>query len=172
MAVSSESVSTSRSSLVSLPAPRRRIWRYGPLILWAALIFIGSTDLLSAENAGGVLTRPVLWLFPHLSESKVRIFQLVVRKAAHFTEYFIFALLAARAFTTSAREMLRNRWFQVSLLLVVAYSLSDEFHQSFYPSRTASIYDSMIDSFGGLVALTILWWRRGRIAKQQGQPAI
>jgi VanZ family protein len=166
MAVSSERVSTSGSSLVSLPAPRRRIWRYGPLILWAALIFIGSTDLLSAANTGGVLVRPVLWLFPQLSEGTLKIFQFVVRKAGHFTEYAVLALLAARAFRTSVRELLHHRWFWVSLLLVVAYSLSDEFHQSFYPSRTGSIYDSMIDSFGGLVALTILWWRRGKTGKE------
>ena len=134
----------------------QRLARYGPLILWAALIFIGSTDLLSAENTGGVLARPVLWLFPHLSERTIEIFQLVVRKAGHVTEYAIFALLAARAFRTSARELLRQRWFWVSLLLVVAYSLIDEFHQSFYLSRTASIYDSMIDSLGGLVALLLL----------------
>lgn len=159
MAVSSESVSTSGSSFVSLPAPRRRIWRYGPLILWAALIFIGSTDLLSAENTGGALVRPVLWLFPHLSERTLEIFKLVVRKASHFSEYAILALLAARAFKTSAREILRKRWFWISLLLVVAYSLSDEFHQSFYPSRSASIYDSMIDSLGGLVALLLLAFR-------------
>lgn len=140
----------------------QRLARYGPLILWAALIFIGSTDLLSAENTGGALVRPVLWLFPHLSERTIAIFQFIVRKAAHFTEYAILALLAARAFRTSTRQLLRHRWFWVSLLLVFAYSLSDEFHQSFYTSRTASIYDSMIDSLGGLVALTILWWRRGK----------
>jgi VanZ family protein len=160
MAVSSEGVSTSGSSLVSLPAPRRRIWRYGPLVLWAVLIFIGSTDLLSAANTGGVLERPVLWLFPHLSEGTLKIFQFVVRKAGHVTEYAILALLAARAFRTSAREMLRHRWFWVSLLLIVIYSLSDEFHQSFYPSRTASIYDCMIDSFGGLTALVLLAIRK------------
>ena len=160
MAVSRERVSTSGSSLVSLPAPRRRIWRYGPLILWAALIFIGSTDVLSASNTGGVLVRPLLWLFPHLSETTAKIIQFVVRKAGHFTEYAILALLAARAFRTSSRELLRNRWFWASLLLVVAYSLSDEFHQSFYPSRTASIYDSMIDSLGGLTALVLLAFRK------------
>lgn len=134
----------------------QRLARYGPLILWAALIFIGSTDLLSAANTGGFLARPVLWLFPHLSETNLKIIQFVVRKAGHLTEYAIFALLAARAFRTSARELLRNRWFWASLLLVIAYSLSDEFHQSFYPSRTASIYDCMIDSFGGLTALVLL----------------
>jgi VanZ family protein len=136
-----------------------RLARYGLLVLWAALIFIGSTDLLSAANTGGALVRPVLWLFPHLSEGTLKIFQFVVRKAAHLTEYAIFALLAARAFRTSSRELLRNRWFWASLLLVIVYSLSDEFHQSFYPSRTASIYDCMIDSFGGLTALVLLTFR-------------
>ena len=139
-----------------------RLARYGPLIIWAALIFIGSTDLLSGANTGGVLVRPVLWLFPHASERTITIYQFVMRKTGHLTEYFIFAILAARVFRTSSRELLRQRWFWASLLLVIAYSLSDEFHQSFYPSRTASIYDSMIDSFGGLVALTMLWWRSRR----------
>jgi VanZ family protein len=165
MTVSSESVSTSGSSLVSLPEPRRRIWRYGPLILWAALIFIGSTDLLSGTNTG-LLVRPLLWLFPHASEATLRVVHFIVRKAGHFTEYVILALLAARAFRTSSRELLRNRWFWVSLLLVVAYSLSDEFHQSFYPSRTASIYDSMIDSLGGLIALAFLALRKRSTQRQ------
>ncbi len=139
-----------------------RLSRYGPLILWAAFIFIGSTDLLSAANTGGVLVRPVLWLFPHASERTVAIYQFATRKAGHITEYFIFALLCARAFRTSSRELLRHRWFLASLLLVVVYALSDEFHQSFYPSRTASIYDSMIDSVGGLAALFLLAIRRRR----------
>jgi VanZ family protein len=137
-----------------------RLARYGPLILWAALIFIGSTDLLSAANTGGVLARPVLWLFPHLSETKLKIIQFVVRKAGHLTEYAVLALLAARAFSTSSRELLRQRWFWVCLLLIVVYSLSDEFHQSFYPSRTASIYDCMIDTFGGLTALVLVAIRK------------
>jgi VanZ family protein len=138
----------------------QRLARYGPLILWAAVIFIGSTDLLSAENTGGVLERPVLWLFPHLSEGTLKMFQFVVRKAGHFSEYAIFALLAARAFRNSAREMVSQHWFWVSLLFVVAYSLSDEFHQSFVPSRTASIYDCMIDSLGGLTVLVLLAIRK------------
>lgn len=146
-----------------------RLARYGPLVLWAALIFIGSTDLLSAANTGGVLVRPVLWLFPHVSEETLKIFQFVVRKAGHVTEYAIFALLAAHAFGTSSRELLRNRWFWASLSLVVVYSLSDEFHQSFYPSRTASIYDCMIDSFGGLTALVLLAFRN-RSKKGQDLP--
>jgi VanZ family protein len=142
---------------------KHRLSRYGPLIIWATLIFIGSTDLLSASNTGGVLTRPLLWLFPNASDATLRTLHFLLRKAGHFSEYALLAVLAARAFRTSGRELLRSHWFWVSLLLVVAYSLSDEFHQSFVPSRTASIYDSMIDSLGGLVALVVLWWRRGKV---------
>jgi len=143
------------------PHSKHRLSRYCPLILWAALIFIGSTDLLSSANTGGVLVRPVLWLFPHASERTVAIYQLVTRKMGHLTEYFIFGLLCARVFRTSSHKVLRQRWFWTSLLLVVVYALSDEFHQSFYPSRTASIYDCMIDSVGGLAAL-VLWAIRHR----------
>jgi VanZ family protein len=142
-----------------------RLARYGPLILWAALIFIGSTDVLSVSNTGGILVRALIWLCPHLSERTLEISQFVLRKAGHFTEYAILALLAARAFRTSYRGLVRSRWFWASLLLIIAYSLSDEFHQSFVPSRTGSIYDCMIDSFGGLTALVLLAIRkRGEIS--------
>jgi len=145
-----------------------RLSRYGPLILWAALIFIGSSSVLSASNTSIVL-RPVLWLFPHASEATLALIHFIVRKAGHLTEYAILALLAARALRTSSRGLLRNRWFWVSLLLVVAYSLSDEFHQSFVPSRTASIYDSMIDSVGGLTALVLIALRKRRAVTKRRQ---
>ena len=164
MVVSSEKVPTQTFRFVNFPKSRRLFWRYGPLVVWALLIFIGSTDLLSASNTAGFLRRTFLWVFPHTSAATLKILQLVARKAGHFTEYAILGLLAARAFRNSSRELFRNRWFWLSLLLVVAYALSDEFHQSFVPSRTASIYDSLIDSLGGLTALALLAVRYRRQA--------
>jgi VanZ family protein len=148
------------------PHSKHRLSRYGPLVLWAALIFAGSTDLLSGSHTSLFLVRPLHWLFPQAGDETLITFHFLLRKAGHFTEYAILALLAARAFRTSTRPLLRSRWFWVSLVLVIAYSLSDEFHQSFVPSRTASIYDSMIDSVGGLTALVLLALRRGRAAAQ------
>src|SRR2546423_3242107 len=130
----------------------RRISRYAPLAIWAALIFIGSSSILSASHTAAVL-QPVIWLFPHTSGATLKLIQLVIRKAGHLTEYASLALLAARAFRTSSTEILGTRWFWISLALVIAYSLSDEFHQSFVASRTASIYDSLIDTIGGTAAL-------------------
>jgi VanZ family protein len=138
----------------------RHLWRYGPLVLWAALIFVGSTDLMSGSNTRGVLVRSLLWLFPNLSEANLGFIHFAVRKVSHFAEYAVLALLAARAFRTSSRDLLRNRWFWVSLLLVVVFSLSDEFHQSFTRSRKGSIYDCLIDSLGGLTALLLLAFRK------------
>ena len=65
------------------------------------------------------------------------------------------AFLARRAFITSARTFIQRYWFELALLLVVIYALLDEFHQSFVPSRTASIYDSAIDIAGGLTVLLV-----------------
>jgi len=143
-----------------------RLWRYGPLILWAAFIFVASTRLMSASNTTTILRPVMLWLFPNISEATLSLIHSMIRKAGHFSEYAIFALLAARAFRTSSRELLRKRWFWASLLLVVVYALGDEFHQSFVPSRTASIYDSMIDTFGGLTALVFLTIRKHRTHRQ------
>jgi len=78
------------------------------------------------------------------------------RKIAHFTEYAILGFLAARAFRTSPRPAIRDRWLLICVTMIVVYALMDEFHQSFVPSRTASIFDSLIDIAGGLTALLII----------------
>ena len=144
------------------PHSKNRLVRYGPLVFWAVLIFIGSSNLMSASNTGGILRPVVLWAFPSASEATLIFLHFLVRKAAHFTEYAILALLAARAFRTSSGDFLRNHWFAVSLTFVALYALSDEFHQSLVSSRTASIYDCLIDTAGGLAALTLVAWRTRR----------
>ena len=157
---------TDGAQVTGFSQPHHRLWRYGPLVLWAALIFIGSSNLLSASNTSMFLVRPLHWLFPQASDATLRVFHFILRKAGHFTEYAILALLAARACRTSSRELLRSHWFWASLFLVIAYSLTDEFHQSFVSSRTGSIYDSLIDSVGGLTALALLPMRKHRKYRQ------
>jgi VanZ family protein len=141
---------------------RKRLSRYGPLLLWATLIFIGSTSVLSASNTS-VILRVIVWLFPQTSPATLGTIHFLIRKTGHLAEYAILALLTARAITTSSYKLLRTQWFWISLSIVIVYALGDEFHQSFVPSRTASIYDSLIDSFGGLTALTLLAFVRSII---------
>jgi len=130
-------------------------------------ISFASTNEFSAVNTSKIV-RPLLKaLFPKLSEEGLELAHFLIRKSAHFCEYAVLGLLASRALSTSSHIFLRRSWFRISLLLIVAYALLDEYHQSFVPSRTASIYDSVIDVVGGLTALTIVKLQRGRKRKKR-----
>jgi VanZ family protein len=149
-------------------APRRsswlhRLWRYGPIALWIALIYWASTDQFSSEHTAGIIQPWIQWLFPAMSPDGVESLHGVVRKAAHVTEYAIFALLVARALVGSSIRLFSRGWLVIACTLLAAVSAADEYHQSFVPSRTAAITDVLIDMSGGLVALTILGlWRLAR----------
>src|ERR1700736_2243056 len=93
-----------------------RFRRYGPLVVWALLIFVGSGNVLSASHTS-ILLRAVQWLFPNVRDESLAVLHLLVRKAGHLTEYAILATLAARAFRDSSHELPRRHWFWFSLLL-------------------------------------------------------
>jgi VanZ family protein len=134
--------------------------RYLPLIAWLAFISFASSDDFNAGNTSRIIGPLILWLFPNTSPETLAIVHFITRKIAHFTEYAILGFLAARAFRT------HQRWFLICVTLVVVYALLDEYHQSFVPSRTASIFDSLIDMAGGLTALIFI--RTRKRAKSQG----
>lgn len=125
-----------------------------------AVIFFASTGEFSAANTS-LLIKPILtWFFPNISADRLATVHFLIRKCGHFTEYAILGFLTARAFIDSSRAGLRRYWFVDGLFLIILYALVDEYHQSFVASRTASIYDSVIDISGGLFALIVFaWWR-------------
>lgn len=141
------------------PHPSSSLWRYAPLAAWLCFIFLASTEGFSASNTSRIIRPLLLWLFPHIQEASIVKIHFLIRKASHFTEYAVLAVLAALAFRGSGRRVLRLRWWLVSFALVVCVALFDEYHQSFVPSRTASIYDSLLDMTGGATALACfaLW---------------
>ncbi|HEU4508542.1 MAG TPA: VanZ family protein [Pyrinomonadaceae bacterium] len=145
----------------------RLLSRYVPLLAWLALISYASSGSFSASNTSRFIGPFVLWLFPNTTPETLLMIHMIVRKLAHFTEYAILGFLAARAFRTSPRPAIRDRWFLISATIVVTYALIDEYHQSFVPSRTGSIYDSLIDMAGGLTALLVIRWRTQMSAPEE-----
>jgi VanZ family protein len=131
-----------------------------PLVVWLVFISYASSDSFSAGNTSRIIGPLILWLFPNTSPESLAVVHLITRKLAHFTEYAILGFLAARAFRTSPRPAIRQRWFLISLSLIVVYALLDEYHQSFVATRTASVYDSLIDMAGGLTALIVITFTR------------
>jgi len=130
--------------------------RYLPLVVWLGFISFASSNSFSASNTSRIIGPLVLWLFPHTRAETLDVIHYTTRKIAHFTEYAILGFLAARAFRTSPRPAISERWLLICATLVVVYALMDEYHQSFVPSRTASIVDSLIDMAGGLTALLVI----------------
>src|ERR1700704_6170905 len=116
-------------------------------------VFIGSTDLLSAEHTSRFIGPFLRWFAPDISEATVASVQLVVRKCAHLTEYAILAALLSRAFRQSQPRVSRALTF--TFLITAACAALDEFHQSFVASRTGSPWDVMIDCFGAFAGLLL-----------------
>ncbi len=142
--------------------------RYVPLIAWLAFISFASSDNFNAGNTSRIIGPLILWLFPNTSLETLAVVHFITRKIAHFTEYAILGFLAARAFRTSPRPAISQRWFLICVTLIVVYALVDEYHQSFVPSRTASIFDSLIDMAGGLTALIIVRKRTAAYTHEHG----
>jgi len=138
----------------------RFLSRYLPLVAWLVFISYASSDSFSAGNTSRIIGPLVLWLFPNTSAETLATIHLITRKLAHFTEYAILAFLAARAFRTSPNPAISRHWFLISAALIIVYALIDEYHQSFVPSRTGTIYDSFIDIGGGMIALIFVGKKR------------
>ena len=106
----------------------KRLSQWGPVVLWAAVIFA----LSSVPSLG----------------TDLGVWDTVLRKCAHATEYAILALLLYRALS---REL-------PAFLIGFAYAITDELHQAFVRGRHASPIDVAIDTVGLLIGLLV--WRR------------
>ena len=72
-------------------------------------------------------------------------FELLLRKLAHFFEYFTLCFL----FYWSGIQRVKPRQaLIIALVGSLVYAISDEFHQSFVPGRHATLMDVSIDAFG------------------------
>ncbi len=127
-----------------------------PVLLWASLIFFASTDTFSSEHTGGVLASIWHWLNPQVTNDTLAIANHLIRKTAHFAEYFVFFLLLYRGIR-GTRTGWQWSWALPAWFIAAAYSALDEIHQSFVASRTASAWDSLLDSVGAAAALLVVF---------------
>ena len=157
-----------------LRPPRVPLWLHvwWPAFLWAVVIFSASTDTFSAEHTAWVFEPILRWLVPSLTEAQFWTVHSFIRKSAHFTEYFVFCLLLYRG-VRGDRKGWRWTWGLAALFCAAGYSVLDEIHQAFVASRTASAYDSQLDSIGAFTAFGVLWmwFRRRRPAPETEIPA-
>lgn len=83
----------------------------------------------------------------------------IVRKMAHLMLYFVLGVLSTLAMLQLCLKPYKLIIY--SLLICIAYSISDEIHQLFVPGRLGTIRDIIIDSFGALIGIyTVKYFER------------
>ena len=132
-----------------------------PVIIWMIFIFYmsGKTGQESSGQSGKMS------LFITNLLEKVRqdpaqemqnlqdILELVIRKAAHMTEYAILFLLSYLAMVKIS--MIQSRFYNrsIAVLISLLYACSDEMHQLLVPGRSGRMIDVGIDMAGVLIVL-------------------
>ncbi len=111
-------------------------------VSWMTLIF-----LLSAQP-----TLPMPVVFSGLD------------KLLHALCYGVLGFFLARSF--SPPEVAAWRRVVLITVIVTAYGITDEYHQSYVPGRHASIWDVLADGVGGFAAALTMHWHYRRIARQ------
>jgi VanZ family protein len=167
--VKTEADSASASRLVRVgkrPVVIAFLWYWLPLFVWMVVIFGFSTDAGSTRHTSRFIGPTLRWLFPDISDESIRVVQLVVRKTAHMVEYGVLALLAWRAhrrpFPGDTRLWRRSE-AGLALGMATLFAISDEWHQSYVPSRQGQLTDVLIDMIGATLGLLTLWsWGRYR----------
>lgn len=145
------------SNLASSLQPKLRAW--WPALFWAAIIFFLSTDSFSSEHTSLIIEPLLRWLYPAISPVGLELANHLVRKSAHFVEYFIFCILLYHGIRATRRDSRSWHWSWALLAWFIAafYSVLDEVHQIFVASRGPSPWDSLLDSTGALFALLVLF---------------
>jgi VanZ family protein len=142
-----------------------------PVFIWLGVIFAGSTDIFSTEHTSRYLVPFLRWLDPRISLSTIAAIHFALRKLGHLIEYAVLAAFLWRALrnVSSLRAKMSTLFVGVWVACAIL-AASDEFHQSFVASRTASLNDALIDSLGAAVGLAICLAIAQREAKKLDQP--
>ena len=78
-------------------------------------------------------------------------------KLVHMVLYAGFGFLLYFTIKNSSNPTLCNNVMLFAMIIGTLYGVSDEFHQSFVPGRTASTWDLAADSIGVALALTVIF---------------
>lgn len=139
----------------------------GP-ILWMGLMFLFSTDAGSADNTNAFLAPLIKVFAPEISRKNLVITLIAIRKLAHIVEYAILSILWLYALK-QGKPGWSGRAAVKALVICVVYAGLDEFHQGFVLSRTGTLQDVGIDSFGAILGQALWSFFRGEVSAIQAK---
>jgi VanZ family protein len=145
------------------------ILTWATTVAWAGNISLLSTGSYGASVTGWLLKDLLSLVHIHLAGPTFEIVHFLIRKLAHLTEYGMLGLFLYHSFTFRQPERWNARSAVSAVVVAGLFSLTDEYHQSFVPGRTASIVDCGIDTFGAVLGMLLLYAGR-RIQNLRATP--
>lgn len=128
-------------------------------LIWTAVIFAFSLQSgdISGDLSGSVLETILGFFMPSVlnNPERLKLFHLVLRKCAHFTEFMILGVLA--------RNAIQYMEFHYKGICAMAFCVSiaaiDETLQLFVSGRAGRVQDVLIDSAGAVmgIVLVVVW---------------
>ena len=154
-----------------MTAPRPNLLRaWLPAAVWICLIAFESTDFFSSEHTGTMLYTLLTRLFGRIDFYHFLVFHHYLRKTGHVVGYGMLSLLLLRGWRATLGRVhgLLLRAALLSWLGTAFVAALDEWHQSYIPSRTGTIWDVALDTVAGVAFLVVayLWLRRTRAIDQ------
>ncbi|PLS04277.1 VanZ family protein [Neobacillus cucumis] len=134
---------------------KRRKWWVVAAILWMAVIFtFTQVPYSTGENTSDGIQKLLVFLHINgLDHAAVDQLNFLVRKLTHITVFGFLAFLLFKSL-----EAYRFAYI-FSWILTVVYAMTDEYHQSFMPGRTASIKDVFLfDGVGAFLVLLLTYF--------------
>ena len=134
------------------------------------VIFWASADSGSGHRSSRIFGPLLRWFVPEASPQKIEELIFLIRKVAHVSEYAVLAWLAWRVFLVFRLPPDGTRPLRAALWawgLSVLYAATDEWHQTFVPTRMGTPVDVLIDAGGAALGLCLvgLWWRWRRASR-------
>ena len=118
------------------------------VVLWMLFIFIMSSfNSTESSNQSGFIVNIISDIF---NISNTDTLSLIIRKIAHFTEYFILGLFTQNMIYNY------NKKTYISIIICILYAISDELHQLISPGRSCQIIDILIDNSGSILGIYLL----------------
>lgn len=128
------------------------------VFIWMILIFIMSSfNSTQSSNQSGFIVNIISNLF---NINNLQILSAIIRKIAHFAEYFILGVLVYNMICNYNKKML------LAIIICLTYSVTDELHQILVPGRAFQLLDIIIDSIGSISGIYFLYYIKNIIYKK------
>lgn len=144
------------------------LWWLGVILCLAVIFFFSQQDGFESHGLSRGIIRGIKVNFPALSfiteaeAFRSLNYNSILRKAAHFIEYFILYLLLHRAMEVLKLRKSKNSI--LALMLCITVASIDELNQSFVPGRSPLVKDIFVDTIGAFSAaiFSTIWEIRSK----------